>query len=190
MLFTGIQYKNRRRILEQLSDKVMRFHVLANSDSVGDQALKLEVRDAVGSLLREKMQAADSREACIRMIEEELPEIRRTAEEVVESYGYDYPVEAGIQNVDFPVKSYGDYTFPAGNYEALELVIGEGAGRNWWCVMYPNMCFSGTVYEVVDAAADASLQEVLSEEEYKTVIDTGNYKVQFKYLKFLNRLCE
>lgn len=190
LLFTGIQYRNRDRIQRQLSDKVLRFHVMANSDTKEDQELKLKVRDAVGGMLGEKMKAAGSRESCESILLEELPAIREKAREVVASEGYNYPVEAYIKDVDFPVKSYGAYTLPAGNYKALELVIGAGNGHNWWCIMYPNMCFSGSVYETAGEEADEALCEVLSEEEYKTVLETGNYKVQFKYLKFLNALCE
>ena len=88
--------------------------------------------------------------------------------------------------MDFPVKTYGAYSFPAGTYEAVEVVIGEGAGKNWWCVMYPNMCFQGSMYEVNDEKAETSLQEVLTQEEYDSIIEDSDYKIQFKYLSFLN----
>lgn len=190
LLFAGIRYNNRYRIQRQLSEKIVRFHVIANSDSRRDQALKLKVRDAVGAMLQEKISAADSRDTCEKLLWEELSEIEQTARSVLLEEGCTDPVAASIRKVDFPVKSYGAYTFPAGTYDALEITIGAGAGHNWWCVMYPNLCFSGSVYQADSKEADAALQEVLDEEEYETVLRTGNYRVQFKYLTFLNRLCE
>lgn len=190
LLFTGIRYNNRHRIQRQLSEKIVRFHVIANSDSEQDQALKLKVRDEVGAMLQQKLRAADSKGTCEKLLWEELSEIEQTAREVLLEEGCTDSVTASIQKVDFPVKSYGAYTFPAGTYDALEITIGAGTGHNWWCVMYPNMCFSGSVYRESGKEADAALQQVLDEEEYETVLRTGSYRVQFKYLTFLNRLCE
>ena len=187
--FTGGQYEKRFRLQRQIADKIIRFHVIANSDTGEDQELKLAVRDAVGAALGERLAGADSREASEKILEREIPRIEQTAREVVAEAGYDYEVTASLTETDFPVKTYGSYTFPAGEYEALEIVIGEGAGHNWWCVMYPNMCFSGRVYEVVDEAAESSLKEVLSAEEYEEVFSSGNYRVRFRYLDFLNELC-
>jgi stage II sporulation protein R len=90
--------------------------------------------------------------------------------------------------VDFPEKNYGDYVFPEGNYRALRIVLGEGNGQNWWCVMYPNMCFSGSVYETVTEDADEALKEVLSEEEYRRIIFSGNYEIRSGALDFLFNL--
>lgn len=170
---------------EDIAGKVLRFHVLANSDSREDQALKLAVRDAVGAEMAEVLAGAGDREACEKIINANLNRIKATAERVVEEWGLDYEVEAALEEVDFPVKTYGDYTFPAGKYEALRVVIGEGEGHNWWCVMYPNMCFSGSVYEVVDEEAEGKLREVLDEEEYETVLSSGDYEVRLKCLDFL-----
>lgn len=186
----GMQYGNRCRLQQSIAGKVLRFHVLANSDSDTDQQLKLKVRDAVGAQMAEMLEDAESLTDCERLVTENIEEIRRTAEEVIARQGYDYTVEAFLQEVSFPVKTYGDYTFPAGEYEALELVIGAGEGHNWWCVMYPNMCFSGTVYEVVDENAKTELRKVLSEDEYEQILASGDYEVQFKYLTFLNELME
>lgn len=93
-----------------------------------------------------------------------------------------------LTDTDFPVKTYGAYTFPAGNYEALEIVIGAGKGHNWWCVMYPNMCFSDTMYEVIDEDARSSLKRVLSEDEYQQVLASGDYQVKFKSFEILKGL--
>lgn len=187
-LLLGMEYIKKQQMQQEIAEKVVRFHVIANSDTKEDQALKLKVRDAVGGYMSEKLYGVTSKKECLAVLSENETQIREKAEQIVAQEGYDYPVETFIKDVKFPVKSYGEYTFPAGTYEALEVVIGAGCGHNWWCVMYPNMCFSGSVYEVVEEDAKESLEEVLSPEEYEEVLSSGNYKVQFKYLSFLNDL--
>ncbi len=176
-----------QRTQQELAEKILRFHVLANSDSRTDQVLKLKVRDAVGAFMQPKLSAVTDREQCSRIVRNHLRQIEAVAERTLRQEGYTYPVSARIGTVDFPQKTYGNYTFPAGDYEALNLMIGSGKGRNWWCVMYPNMCFHGAVYEVVDEDAKKSLKKVLSEDAYDAVLKSGKYRVRFKYLDFLNR---
>ena len=189
LLLLGVMYVHRlqryRELQEGIAQKVLRFHVLANSDSDEDQELKLAVRDAVGAQMSELLAGAESLEACEELVKEHLEEIEQTAETILAEEGCGYAVQASLEETDFPVRTYGSYTFPAGTYEALNVVIGEGAGHNWWCVMYPNMCFSGSVYEVVDEEAGEALREVLTEEEYRRIFSSGNYEVRFKYLSFL-----
>lgn len=134
-------YTRQARLQQTISDKVLRFHVLANSDSEADQNLKLAVRDAVGSFMQEKLTAVENLEECELVVRQSLGEIEEAAAETIAENGYDYDVTAELEHTSFPVKNYGSYTFPAGGYEALRIVIGEGNGHNWWCVMYPNMCF-------------------------------------------------
>ncbi len=190
LVLLGGQYGRRLYLQKSIADKVLRFHVLANSNTAEDQELKLKVRDAVGAQMGELLADAGNRAECEQIVEREMDAIVETAEDVIRAEGYPYGVQAVLGEVAFPVKTYGNYTFPAGDYEALEVVIGEGAGRNWWCVMYPNMCFSGSVYEVVDENSEEALREVLSPEEYEQVFSSGNYEVQFQYLPFLNELVE
>lgn len=190
MLLLGGEYIKRQRMQQEIAEKIIRFHVIANSDTGEDQALKLKVRDAVGGRMQELLKGVANRAECEMILNENRKEITETAEKVIADAGYDYGVETVLKEVDFPVKTYGAYTFPAGTYEALEVIIGEGSGHNWWCVMYPNMCFSGSVYEVVEEDAETSLREVLSEEEYKEILESGDCQVQFKYLTFLNGLCD
>lgn len=179
----GIQYRQRLTLQRGIADKILRFHVLANSDSPEDQNLKLAVRDAVGSQMGVLLAEAEDKDACETIVNAQMDEIVAAAENVIAEKGYDYSVQAYLGEVDFPVKEYGSYTFPAGRYEALEIVIGEGNGQNWWCVMYPNMCFSGSVYEIVDEEAEQELRAVLSEEEYEKVFASGDCEIRFKSLK-------
>ena len=90
----------------------------------------------------------------------------------------------------FDTREYETVTLPAGCYDALRITIGEAEGHNWWCVMYPNMCFEGSMYEVVDESAGEELKKVLSKEEYRAVLEEGNYKVRCRYLTFLDDLKE
>jgi stage II sporulation protein R len=167
-----------------IASKILRFHVLANSDEVSDQSVKEKVRDAVGGYLQPLLEDAESLEETKLIVETNMDEIIEIAESTLNMYGYDYSVTATIANVDFPEKSYGSYTFPKGNYEALQIVIGEGKGQNWWCVLYPNMCFKGSVFEVIEEEAEQSLKEVLTPWEYADVFDSGKVELRFKFLEY------
>lgn len=174
-----------QKIQSHLAEKVLRFHVLANSDSTEDQDLKQKVRDAIGSYLYQSMQEIKSKEACERFLTEVIPDIEKQAKMVIEQEGFAYEVQAEIINCYFPIKAYGSYTFPEGNYDALRVTVGEGKGQNWWCVMYPNMCFVNSLYEVADEETGKVLRAVLDEEEYQTVLNSGKYEVRWKFLEYL-----
>lgn len=103
---------------------------------------------------------------------------------MIAAEGYTYEVRASLAECEFPTKTYGAYTFPAGIYEALRVVIGEGEGANWWCVMYPNMCFENSMYEVIDEKAEKALRKVLDEEEYEAVLSSGKYEIRFRFLEW------
>lgn len=167
-----------------IASKILRFHVLANSDSVEDQAVKEEVRDAVGTYLQPLLEDAEDLEETKKIIGSNIRAIEEISKETLKANGFDYEVTARITRTDFPEKSYGSYTFPEGEYEALQIVIGEGEGQNWWCVLYPNMCFRGSVFEIVEEEAGEALREVLSPWEYADVFDSGEVKVRFKFLEF------
>lgn len=184
------QYIERQENQKEIAEKILRFHVRANSDAAEDQELKLQVRDAVGNFMSTRLKGVSDISECREIVNRNLGEIVETAADVIKECGYEYPVEAYVAQVDFPDKTYGEYTFPAGTYEALELVIGAGAGHNWWCVMYPNMCFAGSGYEVVEKDARESLEHTLTQEEYESLMENKNYTVKCKYLKFLNPCLE
>ena len=171
-----------------IAEKILRFHVLANSDAKDDQNVKLKVRDAVGHMLGQKLKKVTDRAQTEKIVQDHMDEIIETAEKTLHKNGYTYGASARLANVDFPVKTYGDYTFPAGKYRALQITLGKGEGHNWWCVMYPNMCFSNTMYEVIDEDARSSLKRVLSEDEYQQVLASGDYQVKFKSFEILKGL--
>lgn len=167
-----------------IAEKILRFHVLANSDSEEDQAVKEEVRDAIGAMMEPRLSEAHDIETTRVIVEENMDDIIGVAEQTLWENGFDYEVTAELTHTEFPEKTYGSYTFPEGEYEALEVIIGEGKGHNWWCVLYPNMCFRGSVYEVVDDEAGEALKEVLTPEEYEDVFDSGDFKIRFKFLEY------
>ena len=169
-----------------IASKILRFHVLANSDSNADQAVKEKVRDAVGIYLQPLLEDAKSLDETKVIVDKHLSEVVCVAENTLRQQGYDYKVTAHINQTDFPEKSYGPYTFPPGEYEALQIIIGEGAGQNWWCVLYPNMCFRGSVFEVIEEEAGEALREVLSPWEYAEVFESGKVQVRFKFLEFFD----
>ena len=172
-------------IAEGIADKIIRFHVIANSDESVDQKLKLEVRDAIGTYMQQRLSGITDISQSRQVIKENLQEIEIQAQKVLEAEECSYPIRAELKVTDFPEKTYGNYTFRAGKYEALEVVIGSGKGHNWWCVMYPNLCFFNSVYKVADQEAEESLERVLTQEEYESLVEQKNYKVKFALLEWI-----
>ena len=122
-------------------DQLIRFHVLANSDSEKDQELKRAVRDAILKEVSPRMAVSKSLEESRQIIKRVRPDMESIGRSVVKLWGKDYSVRTEFGNFMFPTKSYGSLVLPAGNYEALRVVIGEGQGSNWWCVLFPALCF-------------------------------------------------
>lgn len=161
--------KQQRAIAEQ----IIRLHVIANSDTEEDQELKMKVKETIVTYLRGEMQDATSVDEARQAIREHLPEIEEIAAEKMRAEGYDYTAEATLGESYFPIKEYGDLTFPAGNYEALRVRLGESAGHNWWCVMYPSLCFVDSTYQIVPDSSKERLKETLTSEEYNSLLDGG-----------------
>ena len=139
---------------QELADSVVRFHVIANSDSEEDQALKLAVRDRVLAQAEGLYPEGATLEEARLALEGHLNLLAAAGREVVEERGYDYPVSAQLTDCWFPTKEYEGFALPAGNYTALRVVIGEGEGQNWWCVAFPPLCL-GAASETVDQALEA-----------------------------------
>lgn len=174
----------------EIEEKVLRFHVIANSDSEKDQALKLKVKDTLVEALQPLLEEAEDLKETKAIVKDHLAEIEALARETVDAYGQGEEVHAELVNTYFPVKSYGDCTFPAGNYDALRVTIGEAAGRNWWCVLYPSLCFVDTVHGVVPEDSKEELKNVLTEEEYESLFTWGesNYRIKWKFVELFKNL--
>ncbi len=124
------------------TSSLIRIHVLANSNTEADQTLKLQVKDSVVRTLEPLLKNSASLEESRRIIQSSLPQIEAAALKTIQQNGYSYSVSMRYGRFDFPVKYYGSFSLPAGNYEALQILIGEGQGRNWWCVLFPPLCFT------------------------------------------------
>lgn len=156
--------------VEEISEKLIRFHVIANSDEEKDQALKLKVRDEVlkyiQPLLKESKDIDNSRE----ILKKENGNILKIAKAVIEENGYSYEVDSTLSREYFPVKTYGNITLPQGEYEAYRILIGSGEGKNWWCVMFPPICFVDvTKGAVAYEETEKEMKEVLNDEEYNMI---------------------
>lgn len=166
-----------------LAQEVLRFHVLANSDSDEDQKLKLQVRDAVLEYMEKNMPEEESAEATKGWVRGHIDAIENVSRSVITEEGADYAVSAAVTTCWFPDKSYGDVTFPAGNYEALRIEIGEAEGHNWWCVLYPGLCFMDTVNAVVPDEGKEQLKNILTEEEYSRITADTDFKISWFFWK-------
>lgn len=174
-------------VQEGIAEEILRFHVIANSDSEEDQALKMKVKEEVVSYVSGLTQNQQQVEEAEYIIGLYLEEIRKKAEAVVEREGYDYPVTVELTDSYFPVKSYGEAVFPEGVYRALKIRIGKAEGKNWWCVLYPNLCFVDSAYGVLEEEQKEQLKYVLTEEEYESIfqVPSKDIRISFKLFSIL-----
>lgn len=156
-------------IRQELSEKLLRFRVLANSDSADDQRQKNRVSADLASMLRPILSGCASKEEAQSKLKDALPAIEQAAQELTSRYGTDYPVSCSLSRHQFPLKIYQNLTFPAGSYDTLLITIGDGAGSNWWCLAYPPLCFAEEAYVTVPEETDEALRELLSEEAYASI---------------------
>ena len=223
LIFTSWMAHNKREDLS--NDDFIRFHVIANSDSDADQQLKLEVRDGIlakinSELVREAMKSHSENtmesiqvstnkvqseennqhvslnlEFARQYINDNISELEEAAERIMREKGYDYPAKAELGVKWIPKKTYGDITFPAGNYEALNITIGEGKGQNWWCVLFPPLCLIGIEdpdYVGNSAMAQDIYKDVLLDEKYDPLTTQYNQpttlKLKFKTLELIDKI--
>lgn len=165
-----------QEIQQGIAGEIFRLHVIANSDTQKDQELKLEVKNQVVDFLEETVGETHSAEETKEAVLTHLAQIEEEARDTVEEKGYDYPVQAVVEKTYFPEKTYGDCTFPAGEYEALIIRIGDAKGKNWWCVLYPSLCFLDDTYAVVTEEKKEELQKVLTREEFLEVMQSPQEK--------------
>lgn len=166
---------------EDIQNEVFRLHILANSDSEDDQKLKLYVRDGLLEYTEELFKDCKNKEQSKQTALENTDNIKQKAQMLVYEYGYKYPVDAYVTNMSFNTRVYDDFTLPAGNYDALRIVIGEGEGYNWWCVIYPALC--------VPSAEGDELNSVLNEDEQDIINESEHYEVKFKIVEIFEGIC-
>lgn len=171
---------------ESISEKILRLHIIANSDSCEDQTLKLKVRDEIINKFGSELEVYSNLEEAKQVAESKISEIEDFAKNVVHENGYDYPVKAEVTKMYFNIRRYKEVTLPAGFYTALRITIGQGKGKNWWCVMFPPMCLPA-------AEEKRELSEVLSDSQIDIVENEGEYIIKFKALEIFieaKKFCE
>ena len=169
-----------KTISKDLSDNFFRLHILANSDTEADQALKLKVRDNIIEYMNTISYDGLSKEGAIELTYKNLDNFQKIAENTIAESGYNYPVSLEIGNFYFPTKKYGNMSLPAGFYDALKIEIGEAKGKNWWCSLFPPLCFVDISSGVIDEETEEELKNNLTEEEFAIITDQSN-TVKFKF---------
>ena len=164
-----------------ISKSVFRLHVIANSDSEEDQNLKYIVRDNLINYMNSLTNNITSKDKAIEIAKEHKQDFYDIAKKTIEENGYDYDVNIEIGNSYFPTKYYGDITFPAGYYDALKVEIGNAKGQNWWCVMFPPLCFVDMSTGIVPNESKETIRKNLPEEEYALISDTSSKSINFKF---------
>ena len=161
-------------------DSVLRFHIRANSDSEEDQRVKLIVKEQVMEAAKEYVQNSSSKEDTKQILGKHLTDLVHVAEKTLAEEGYFYRVKAYFSKEEFPVKKYGDMTFPAGTYEALRMDLGDAEGKNWWCMLYPSLCFVDVTTGIVPEESKEEFQTLLPAEDYEELLATPEEDVEIK----------
>lgn len=168
-------------VSSDIANSVFRLHVIANSDEKEDQELKLKVRDNVLSYMNKICENVTTKEDAILIATEHIDEFKQIALNTIYENGYDYSVNIKIGNFSFPTKTYGDISLPAGLYDALRIEIGEANGQNWWCVMFPPLCFVDVSSGIVPDESKETMKSDLSDEEFSLISDNEDSNVKFKF---------
>ena len=175
----------------EVYDTVVRLHVLANSDTEEDQALKLQVRDAVLGVTTSVLADCDTREQAITTLEQHMDELQQAAEQVIAAQGYAYEVTLLLGEEQYPTRSYESFCFPAGEYVSLRVMIGAAQGQNFWCVLFPPLCMSAASASKTQAEEEL-IAVGLSRDQYAIITETQQtkYRLRFKILEVVEQLCD
>ncbi len=178
--------------INNISDNVFRLHIIANSDSDKDQELKYKVRDSILEYINNSDIDTNKKSDIMLFVQNNKSDLYDIAKKVILENGFDYDVSISIGKFNFPTKTYADISLPAGTYDALRVEIGNANGQNWWCVMFPPLCFIDTTTGIVPEESKELLENNLDYEEYKLISDTSNSELQvkFKIVEFINSLID
>ena len=184
ILFSLFSYSN--AVSTDIQNSVFRLHVIANSDSKEDQNLKYKVRDALIEYMNFISKDVSSKEEAIRIANENKDKFYDITKKVISDNGFNYNINIEIGIFSFPTKTYGDISLPSGFYDALRVEIGNASGQNWWCVMFPSLCFVDVSEGIVPEESKKELQSNMDEEEYNLISsDTLEFKLKFKLVELL-----
>jgi stage II sporulation protein R len=178
------------QIQEGIASEIIRFHVIANSDSTEDQELKLKVKDALTDALKPKLKNANNINEARTILQQSLSDLEIISNKIINENGFEYTASASLEHGYFPLKVYGDLSLPPGEYEAIRVELGLAEGQNWWCIMFPPLCFVDSTYSIVPESTKNQLKYLLTEEEYDAMIAKKDIpvKVKFKLFPWLNSL--
>ena len=168
-------------VSSDIANSVFRLHVIANSDSTEDQNLKLKVRDELLAYMNDVSKNCTSKEEVMEMAKENINKLKEIATKVINDNGFSYNVDVQVGVSDFPTKYYGDIALPAGTYDALRVKIGNAKGQNWWCVMFPPLCFVDVSSGIVPDSSKEEMKENLNDEEYDLISKTDSEEITFKF---------
>ncbi len=184
VFISAISYTN--AVCSDICESVFRLHVIANSDSSDDQNLKYIVRDSIIGYINEITSNVSSKNDVISIAKNNLNEIQNIAKQTIIDNGYNYDVNVSIGNFAFPTKEYGDIVLPPGYYDALKVEIGEAKGQNWWCVMFPPLCFVNVSSGIVPDTSKQVMKDNLSDEEYSLISESSpDVEIKFKIVEVL-----
>ena len=167
-------------VSSDLKDSFFRLHIIANSNSDADQNLKIKVRDSVLEYMNSISKGCNSKNDVIALSNDNLDNFKVVAEKVVNEEGFDYPINVSIGTFYFPTKEYGNISLPAGNYDGLKIEIGKATGQNWWCSLFPPLCFVDISSGVIDDESNEKLKSDLNNEEY-AIITNNSKGINFKF---------
>lgn len=195
IMFTYIFYQLQKinTFSEDYKQNLIRFHVLANSNSEQDQSLKLKVRDDVIKYLKPKLENSNDIKQTEKIIKYEKNNIIKICKNTIRQNGYSYDVDVNLGYSKFPTKQYSSVVLPSGQYKSLKITIGKGQGKNWWCVMFPPLCFVDEQNNIIDKETDEKLKEVLTKEEYEMIVekdkrDLDNLQIKFKIIEIFEKI--
>ncbi|WP_238906052.1 stage II sporulation protein R [Clostridium sp. YIM B02506] len=188
------QVKSDEEIVKDISEKLIRFHVIANSDEETDQQLKIKVKDNIINYIFPKLKDSKSIDESRDILRNNNKQILKIAEKTIKENGYNYTVNSTLDRENFPEKNYGNITLPQGEYEAYRVIIGSGQGKNWWCVMFPPLCFVDvTKGQVSDKETEETMKRVLDDDEYTEISnknDKNKIKIKFKIVEIIKDLID
>ena len=174
-------------VSQNLSNTFFRLHILANSNSKEDQILKIKVRDGIIEYMNELIQSENTKEKIQKICEKNKENFKNIAENIILDNGYNYTVNVSIDDFYFPTKNYGNISLPSGVYDALRIEIGNSKGENWWCSLFPPLCFIDVSTGIIDYEGEKYLEKNLSKEEFSIISENSKtVKFKFKIIEILN----
>lgn len=171
---------NYKDLQKDISKKIIRFHVIGNSNTEYDQSLKLHIKNAIVQELEPILYNVDNISSARKIIYKNLPLINHIAKRELIKHNLSYSVKTTMSTRFFPIKQYGDMTLPEGEYESVCVELGNAAGKNWWCVLYPSLCFIDCTYSVLPSESKDKLSKVLTSDEYNYIINDKTTTIHYK----------